>query len=191
MNCPLSPLGINSPPINPLDTSEKEAMSNTTTPPSVMSLWLNAHLRILDIQLVNLSSILSNQRMNFSKGFFPVRCSSLPKRDDNQGTTVKDTKRLSPVAITTVIQNSLNMFETSPLVNEMGRNTTMITRVMEVTVVPISDTPSSAARTLFLPIFICRYIFSSTTIASSTKMPTTSDSASSDIRLSVKPRAYM
>ncbi|MCY1533748.1 hypothetical protein D9M68_690920 [compost metagenome] len=73
----------------------------------------------------------------------------------------------------------------------IGKNTTTITRVIETTVKPISRVASAAARTLFFPISMCRWIFSSTTMASSTRIPTTSDKPNNDIRLRVKPNRLM
>ena len=74
--------------------------------------------------------------------FFPYMCSNLPKRDDNHGIIVNDAKSDNKVEITTVIQNCVMMFETSPELIAIGKNTTTITKVIEVTVPPISAVPS-------------------------------------------------
>jgi hypothetical protein len=79
------------------------------------------------------------------------------------------------------------MFDTNPVLTAIGKNTTTITKVIDTTVKPISLVASDAALTLFLPISMCRWIFSSTTIASSTRIPTTSDSPNKDIKFRVKP----
>src|SRR5690606_15201858 len=106
-------------------------------------------------------------------------------RDDNQGTKVNDAKYENAVAIITVTANCLMMLDTKSLLKVIGKNTTIITSVMANTVNPISLAPSYDARTLFLPISIWRWIFSSTTIASSTRIPTTNDSATKLIRFKV------
>ena len=120
-----------------------------------------------------------------------LACSNLPKREYNQGTTVNDISNESIVAIATVIQNSRTIFTTIELPIEIGTNTITITKVIAITVSTISFEPSKAARTLFLPISIWRCIFSKTTIASSTKIPTTNERATKLIRLRVKPKKYI
>ena len=63
------------------------------------------HSNISEMKCVNFVNCFSNQRINFSKIFFPVICSNFPKRDDNQGTIVNDDNNDNKVAITTVTQN--------------------------------------------------------------------------------------
>ena len=55
---------------------------------------------------------------------------------------VKDANNEKAVAIITVTANCLMMFETKSSVIEIGRNTTIITKVMATTVNPISVAPS-------------------------------------------------
>ncbi|MNE66934.1 hypothetical protein D3C80_1625140 [compost metagenome] len=69
---------------------------------------------------------------------------------------VNEVNKLNKVAIITTTQNSRKILETSSLVNEIGKNTTTITNVMEITVNPISLAPSNAALTRFLPISMWR-----------------------------------
>src|SRR5690606_16675022 len=120
-------------------------------------------------------------------GFSLVTFSNFPNREVSKGTIVNDTTKLSKVDIITTTQNSLKILETIPVLREMGRNTTTITSVMDITVKPISFAPSIDARTLFLTITMCLYIFTITTMASSTRIPTTNERPSSDIRFKVNP----
>ncbi|MCY1228164.1 hypothetical protein D9M72_404620 [compost metagenome] len=84
--------------------------------------------------------------------FLFVTCSSFPYREESQGTIVNDDSKESNVAIITVTQNRVIIFATNPVLIAIGKNTTTITKVIAVTVNPISAVPSKAARTLFLPI---------------------------------------
>ena len=68
-----------------------------------------------------------------------------------------------------------------------GMNTATMVSVVATTARPISSDASSAACIGVLPMRMWRTMFSTSTIASSTRMPTTSDRPSSVIRLSVKP----
>ena len=84
------------------------------------------------------------------------RPDSSNKRDASHGTSVNDASKLIRVEMITTTVNSRRILDTSSFVKLIGKNTTTITRVMDVTVKPISLTPSKAARTRFLPISICR-----------------------------------
>ena len=80
--------------------------------------------------------------MNFSNGFLPVRCTTFPYLEDNQGMMVKEVNKENKVAITTVTQNCAKISDTKPELIAIGKNTTTITKVMAVTVNPISEAPS-------------------------------------------------
>ena len=67
-----------------------------------------------------------------------------------------------------------------PPMNSTGMNTATSDTVIETIVKPISRDPSSAACIGLFPISMCRTMFSSMTIASSTTKPTESVSAMSD-----------
>ena len=71
-----------------------------------------------------------------------------------------------------------------------GTNTATIENVVAATARPISSVPSCEASTWSFPISTCRTMFSRTTIASSIRMPIASERPSSDIVLSVKPKAH-
>ena len=80
--------------------------------------------------------------MTFPKAFLPSICSSFPNREDNHGMIVKEANNENNVEIITVTQNCVMMFETNPELIAIGKNTTTITKVIEVTVAPISAVPS-------------------------------------------------
>ena len=64
--------------------------------------------------------------------------------------------------------------------NSTGMNTAASDSVMDTMVNPISREPTSEAASGFLPISMCRKIFSSITMASSTTKPTDRISAIMD-----------
>ena len=156
-NCPRSTFGKNSAPINPNATNIKEEIkiiNVTITVIILLNVDFKHHSKIPLIQCVNFSNCFSNQRMNFSNGFFPVKCTSFPNLDDNQGIIVKEANNDNIVAITTVTQNCAKILDTNPELIAIGKNTTTITNVIAVTVNPISEAPSYAARILLFPISI-------------------------------------
>ncbi len=67
-----------------------------------------------------------------------------------------------------------------PPISNSGMNTATNEMEIEKIVKPISPAPSRAACIGFLPISICRAMFSTITIASSTTKPTAIDSPISD-----------
>ena len=71
--------------------------------------------------------------------------------------------------------------------NAVGRNTAISVNVVAITAMPISSAASIAASNGVLPIARWRMMFSISTMASSTRMPTTSDRLSSVTTLTVKP----
>ncbi len=73
----------------------------------------------------------------------------------------------------------------------VGRNTAIRVNVVAITARPISSAASIAAWYGVLPMRRWRTMFSTSTIASSTRMPTTSDSASKVTTLIEKPSRYM
>jgi hypothetical protein len=85
-------------------TSMKEAIKTTnviTTVEILLKVVFRHHSNKPVIQCVKLSNCFSNQRMNFSKAFLPVRCCNFPNLDDNQGIMVKEANNDNNVAITT------------------------------------------------------------------------------------------
>ena len=73
----------------------------------------------------------------------------------------------------------------------MGKNTATKAKVVATTAKPISSAASFAACRGVLPILKCRTIFSTSTIASSTKMPITRDNASRVMTFNENPKYSM
>ena len=94
----------------------------------------------------------------------------------NVSDTTPDTRMA--VAITT--ENSRNRRPTTPPRKRSGINTAVSESVIDKMVKPTSAAPSIAACIGGVPISMCRTMFSSITIASSTTNPTASVSAISD-----------
>src|SRR5690606_15356652 len=74
---------------------------------------------------------------------------------------------------TSVQPNCLNTKPAIPLISAVGRKTTTRVAVVASTASAISLTASTVACQVDLPMRWCRAIFSTSTIASSTKTPTT------------------
>ena len=102
------------------------------------------------------------------------------KRLHSMGVSVTDTTPEIRMATQMVTANSRNRRPRMPPMNSTGINTAASDSVMETMVKPISLEPVSAAASGFLPISICRKIFSSMTMASSTTKPTDKISAIMD-----------
>src|SRR5690606_11031856 len=169
-------------------TKAKEANSKPTEISNTKTMFrrrFKDHFKIPEIQFVKPDNPLSKPCRIPPKNDRWLICDNLPIREYNQGTMVKDTKKDSNVDTITVTQNCRKISETNPDDIAIGRNTTTITSVIAETVKPISFAPSKAARTLSFPISIWRWMFSITTMASSTKIPTTNDKPKSDIRFNV------
>lgn len=75
--------------------------------------------------------------------------------------------------------------------NSRGMNAAISEKLMEITVKPISAAPLSAASTFEAPASRCRWMFSTTTMASSTMKPTAMISATRVRLLRVKPSTYI
>ncbi len=106
-------------------------------------------------------------------------------REASHGVRVKPTSKLVSVEVMTTMENCLSMSATKTCRNKIGRNTTTSTRVMDKAAKPISIRPSMAAARFSLPMSRWRWMFSSTTVASSTSTPMMSDMANKVIRLRV------
>ncbi len=97
---------------------------------------------------------------------------------------MSDTMPETRMVMLMVTANSRNRRPTTPPMNRTGMNTATSERVIERIVKAIWREPRSAASNGRSPFSICRTMFSSITIASSTTKPTESVSASND-RLSM------
>src|SRR5690606_26039907 len=158
-NSPLSLPGKKSEPIYPFPTSMKEANNSTSDTAKVITLFTrlrNDHLSMPDIQLVSPVNPASKPYNILPKKVCLLIWDSLPIREYNHGTTVKETKKDNRVDTITVTQNWRRISETKPDDIAIGKNTTTITKVIADTVKPISFAPSYAALTLFLPISMWR-----------------------------------
>ena len=90
--------------------------------------------------------------------------------------TTPETRTATPI----VTANSRNSRPTTPPMNRTGMKTAASEIVIETIVKPISRDPSSAASSGAAPRSMCRTMFSSITIASSTTKPTERVSAISE-----------
>ena len=93
------------------------------------------------------------------------------KRLHSIGVSVTDTTPEIRIAAVIVTANSLKSRPRMPLMNRMGMNTAASDTVIETIVKPISFDPASDASSGDSPRSMCRTMFSSMTIASSTTKP--------------------
>ena len=107
------------------------------------------------------------------------------------GVVVSEIARLTMIASERVSANSRNSLPTMPPISRIGRNTAISEVLMESTVKPTSPAPSRAACTRGTPSSMCRAMFSSTTIASSTTKPVEIVSAISERLSRLKPSRYI
>jgi len=104
---------------------------------------------------------------------------------------VSETTRLIITAIDMVSANSRNSRPTSPPMKISGTNTAIRLSEIDSTVNPTSRAPAKAAASGFIPASICRLIFSTTTIASSTTNPVATVSAISERLSRLNPARYI
>ena len=95
------------------------------------------------------------------------------------GVSVRATKLENITAAATATPNSLNKRPVVPSRNEMGINTAIRTIVVAITAKATCFAPRLAAKSAGSPASIRRWIFSKTTIASSTTSPIARTSANS------------
>ncbi len=113
------------------------------------------------------------------------------KRLHSIGVSVIETMPEMRIAAVIVIANSRNNRPRMPLMNRIGMNTAASDTVIDRIVKPISFDPFSAASNGCSPCSMCRTMFSSMTIASSTTNPIERISAIIDRLSSVKPSTAM
>jgi hypothetical protein len=87
------------------------------------------------------------------------------------GVVVNEMTSETRIAIESVIENSRNRRPTMPPISRIGMNTAISDSVIESTVKPTSRDPASAASMRGMPASMRRWMFSRTTIASSTTNP--------------------
>ena len=107
------------------------------------------------------------------------------------GVVVSDTTMEIRIATVSVTANSRNRRPTMPPISRIGMNTAISDRLIETTVKPTSLAPCSAALIRGMPASMCREMFSSTMMASSTTKPAAIAIAISDRLLRLKPSRYM
>ena len=91
------------------------------------------------------------------------------------------------MAKTTAIASGVNRYLAVPVSSSTGTNTMQIERVETNVGMAICDAPSRTARTSGFRMAMFRCVFSTSTVASSTRMPTASASPPSVITLIVCP----
>ena len=94
------------------------------------------------------------------------------KRLQSIGVSVTDTTPEMRMAVMIVTANSRNSRPRMPAMNRIGMKTAASETVIDTIVKPISFDPASAACSGGSPRSMCRTMFSSITIASSTMKPT-------------------
>ena len=104
------------------------------------------------------------------------------------GVSIRATMSDVNTANAAVQPNCLKNLPTIPLMKAVGKNTAISVKVMAITATPISSAASIAAWYGDLPIRRWRTMFSTSTMASSTKIPMTRLSASSVTTLMEKPK---
>ncbi|MNU96193.1 hypothetical protein D3C71_862230 [compost metagenome] len=103
------------------------------------------------------------------------------------GVISRATSKEARTATTAVHPNSLKNSPGTPPISAVGRKTTTSATVVAITASAISVTASAVATSMGFPIRAWRSIFSTSTMASSTRMPTITASASRLTVFSVKP----
>ena len=119
----------------------------------------------------------------------PLWC--VRKRAASIGVISRATVSDASTATTAVQPNCLKMSPGMPLIIAVGRNTATSVMLVAMTARPISVAASIAACNGGLPPRKCRTMFSTSTMASSTSNPMTSDSASSVTVFIEKPSQYI
>jgi len=109
----------------------------------------------------------------------------------NIGVNVRATNEEIATEPAITILNSLNKRPVIPSINTIGKNTEIRVIVVDTTAKKISFDPSIPASFGDMPCSIRTYIFSATTIASSTTRPTESTTANIVNTLTENPEIYI
>src|SRR5215469_18387560 len=113
------------------------------------------------------------------------------KREQSIGASVNETKPETAIEAVTVMANSRNKRPMMLPMSSSGMNTAINEMLIESTVNAISRDPLRAASNGAMPFSICRWMFSTTTMASSTTKPTAMVSAINDMLSRLKLSMYM
>ena len=186
---PLSSVrGMYSIPIQPSGTIAMKRKKAMATPPKSFFLCLKLHAMATPYASSILCSIFSTVRQSFVSG----TCTPFLKNfDASIGVSVKEMKREKREAKTIVRPNCLKNCPVMLDMKAIGRKTTTSQSVIAMAAMPISIRPVTAASFASSPLARWRWIFSKTTIESSTRIPTQSVIPMSDIILKEKPAMYM
>ena len=101
------------------------------------------------------------------------------------GTSVRDSRYDAIIANTTAIASGVNRYRAVPVSSSTGTNTMQMDNVDTNVGTAICEAPSRTARTSGFPIARLRWVFSISTVASSTRIPTARASPPSVITLMV------
>ncbi|MNO67917.1 hypothetical protein D3C76_587340 [compost metagenome] len=107
------------------------------------------------------------------------------------GARVSETTTEIRMVAVAVRANSLNRRPTTPPMNSSGMNAAISEKLIDTTVKPISPAPLSAAVRLSSPASRWRWMFSTTTMASSTTNPTEMTMATRVRLFRLKPSTYI
>ncbi|RMR92560.1 hypothetical protein ALP75_202598 [Pseudomonas syringae pv. actinidiae] len=107
------------------------------------------------------------------------------------GARVSETTTEIRMVAVAVRANSLNSRPTTPPMNSSGMNAATSEKLIDTTVKPISPEPFMAASRMPCPASRWRWMFSTTTIASSTTNPTATTMATSVRLFRLKPNRYI
>ena len=113
------------------------------------------------------------------------------KREHSIGASVSETSADTAIEAVTVRANSRNSRPMMPPISSSGMNTAISEKLIDRTVKPISREPLSAASNGVSPSSIWRWMFSTTTMASSTTKPTAMVSAISERLSRLKLSRYI
>ncbi len=112
-------------------------------------------------------------------------------REQSIGASVSDTSADTAIEAVTVSANSRNRRPMMPPISSSGMKTAISDKLIESTVKPISLEPLSAAFIGVSPFSMWRWMFSTTTMASSTTKPTAMVSAINDRLSRLKLSRYI
>ena len=103
------------------------------------------------------------------------------------GTSVRESRYDASMANTTAMASGVNRYRAVPVSSSTGTNTMQMESVATKVGTAICEAPSSTARTSGFRMAMLRCVFSISTVASSTRMPTASARPPSVITLMVCP----
>ena len=176
------------PPLGKARNKATEAAITRTSVDRVIQGWLSTGRRLCWYRLTMPSKKASKCR---SSQLWVVSVSRFIKREQIIGATLSEMKVETIMAKANVRANSRNIWPMAPSMNSIGIKAAIKDSEIENTVNPICFAPSRAACRRVSPCSNWAWMFSTTTIASSTTKPTAMVIAKSDKLSSVKPASHM